>query len=95
MSLNSKDVEKIAWLARLSLDAKDIPDYVQDLSSILSLVERMNSVDTHDITPLAHPLDLEARLRNDEVMETNQRDHFQKNAPAVEEGYYLVPRVIE
>ena len=95
MSLNRKDVEKIAWLARLSLDEKDIPDYVQDLSSILSLVERMNTVDTHGITPLAHPLDMEARLRDDEVMETNQRDHFQQNAPAVEDGYYLVPRVIE
>ena len=95
MALDRTDVEKIARLARLSLEEKDIPDYVQNLSSILALVDRMNSVDTRDITPLAHPLDLQARLRSDDVIETNQRDHFQKNAPAVQGGYYLVPKVIE
>ena len=95
MSLDRTDVEKIAWLARLALEEQDIPGYVQDLSSILALVDRMNSTDTGRITPLAHPLDLHARLRNDEVIETNQREHFQKNALAVEDGYYLVPKVIE
>jgi aspartyl-tRNA(Asn)/glutamyl-tRNA(Gln) amidotransferase subunit C len=95
MSLDKTDVEKIAWLARLSIDKNDIPGYVQELSNILELVEQMNSVNTQDITPLAHPLDLQARLRDDVVTESNQRDYFQKNAPTVEEGHYLVPKVIE
>ncbi len=95
MSLDKTDVEKIAWLARLSIDGNDIPGHVLELSNILKLVEQMNSVDTQDITPLAHPLDLQARLRNDIVTESNQRDYFQKNAPAVEGGHYLVPKVIE
>ncbi|MEE8321255.1 MAG: Asp-tRNA(Asn)/Glu-tRNA(Gln) amidotransferase subunit GatC [Gammaproteobacteria bacterium] len=95
MSLDKNDVNKIAWLARLSLEEQDIPGYIQDLSNILNLVDRMSAVDTQGIVPLAHPLDLHARLRSDEVTETNQRDHFQKNAPAVEGGHYLVPKVIE
>ena len=95
MSLDKKDVEKIAWLARLSMNENDIPGYVLELSKILELVEQMNSVNTQDITPLAHPLDLLARLRNDVVTESDQRDYFQKNAPAVEGGHYLVPKVIE
>ena len=58
------------------LDA-DVPAYCDELSNILGLVERMNSVDTSDIEPLAHPLDIAATLRPDKVTESNQRDDFQ------------------
>ena len=95
MSLDKSEIEKIAWLARLGIDEADIPNYEQELSTILELVERMNSVDTSSIEPLAHPLDIAARLREDVVTETNQRDRFQQYAPLTEEGYYLVPKVIE
>ena len=95
MSLDKSEVEKIAWLARLAIDDKDIPNYSDELSSILGLVERMNSVNTEGISPIAHPLELPARLRNDVVTEKDQRDHFQKDAPLTEEGCYLVPKVIE
>ncbi|HIF52330.1 MAG TPA: Asp-tRNA(Asn)/Glu-tRNA(Gln) amidotransferase subunit GatC [Thiotrichaceae bacterium] len=95
MSLDKSEVEKIAWLARLAIDEQDIPDYSDELSNILELVERMNSVNTDGISPIAHPLELSARLRTDEVTETNQRDHFQKDAPLIDEGCYLVPKVIE
>ena len=95
MSLDKSEVQKIAWLARLAIDEQDIPNYSDELSNILGLVEQMNSVDTNGITPIAHPLELPARLRADEVTEKDQRDHFQEHAPLTEAGCYLVPKVIE
>ena len=95
MVLDKKDIEKIAWLARLDIASRDIPDYALDLTNILGLVVKMNQVDTASIGPLAHPLELNARGRKDSVTETNQREHFQQYAPAVANGHYLVPKVIE
>lgn len=95
MSLDKSEVQKIAWLARLAIDEQDISTYSDELSSILGLVETMSLVNTDGISPIAHPLDLAARLRPDEVTEANQRDQFQKNAPLIEDGCYLVPKVIE
>ncbi len=95
MSIDSSEIEKIAWLARLLLDQDDIPGSIHDMGEILALVEQMNSVDTSGIEPLAHPMDIKARLRADEITERDQREHFQQNAPIVEDGHYLVPRVIE
>ena len=95
MVLDKKDIEKIAWLARLDIAPRDIPEYARDLTNILGLVMQMNQVDTASIEPLAHPLELNARGRKDIVTETNQREHFQQYAPALADGHYLVPRVIE
>jgi len=95
MSLSRSDVERIAHLARLAIDEEQIPAYAEDLSNILHLVEQLQAVDTEDVQPMAHPQDLPQRLRPDEVTETNQRDKFQALAPAVEDGLYLVPKVIE
>jgi aspartyl-tRNA(Asn)/glutamyl-tRNA(Gln) amidotransferase subunit C len=95
MSLDKSDVEKIAHLARLSIQENDIPDYARDLNNILNLVEQMSAVDTQDITPMAHPLDAHQRLRPDSVTEVDQREAFQAIAPKTEAGVYLVPQVIE
>jgi len=95
MSTPKINVEKIANLARISLSTQDIPLYTRHLSDILTFVEQMNNADTTSITPMAHPLDAVARLRADVVLETNQREHFQTIAPLVEDGFYLVPKVIE
>jgi aspartyl-tRNA(Asn)/glutamyl-tRNA(Gln) amidotransferase subunit C len=95
MSLKKEDIEKIAHLARLGIDDKDVPEYARNLSSILDLVEQMNATDTEGVLPMAHPLDAQQRLRADEVTEKNQRDYFQENAPEVESGLFLVPKVIE
>jgi len=95
MSLQKEDVEKIAHLARLAIDEADIPDYARNLSNILELVEHMDAVDTDAVTPMAHPLDMPQRLRDDVVSEENQRERFQQIAPQVENGLYLVPQVIE
>ena len=95
MSLGPDDVKNIAHLARLDIDEAAIADYASNLSSILDLVEQMNSVDTTDVLPMAHPQDVAQRLRDDVVTEQNQREQFQKIAPQTEAGLYLVPKVIE
>ncbi|WP_439859642.1 Asp-tRNA(Asn)/Glu-tRNA(Gln) amidotransferase subunit GatC [Pseudomonas sp. MBLB4136] len=95
MALERSDVEKIAHLARLGLSEDDIPRTTETLNSILGLVDQMQAVDTTGIEPLAHPLEATQRLRADLVREENQRDAYQAIAPAVENGLYLVPKVIE
>lgn len=95
MALDRTDVEKIAHLARLATEENELPGYADDLSNILKLVEQMDAADTSNVAPMAHPLDMTQRLRDDEVTEQNQRDHFQEIAPQVESGLYLVPKVIE
>ncbi|MCK5719144.1 MAG: Asp-tRNA(Asn)/Glu-tRNA(Gln) amidotransferase subunit GatC [Thiomargarita sp.] len=95
MSISKDEVKKIAHLARISLSDDDVPYYTNHLSNILDFIEQMNAIDTKDITPMAHPLDMVARLRPDVVSETNQRQLFQTVAPQVESGLYLVPKVIE
>jgi len=95
MSLERHDVEKIAHLARLAIDDGQVPEFARELSSILSLVEQLGDADTHDVTPMAHPLDAVQRLREDRVTEIDQRERFQSLAPQVEGGVYLVPKVID
>ncbi len=95
MALTKQEVHKIAYLARLKIDESDVPQYARQLSDILDFVAQMDAVDTAGVEPLAHPLDATQRLRPDEVTETNQRERFQAIAPQVENGLYLVPRVIE
>jgi aspartyl-tRNA(Asn)/glutamyl-tRNA(Gln) amidotransferase subunit C len=95
MSLGPDDVKQIAHLARLQIDEQNIEGYASSLSNILDMVEQMNEVNTTDVQPMAHPMDVAQRLRADEVLEENQRDAFQAIAPKTENGLYLVPRVIE
>ena len=95
MSLSAEDVNKIAYLARLGINAEDIDAYAKDLSGILALVEQMNAVNTDNVLPMAHPLDQVQRLRPDIVTEEDQHELFQAQAPQVEADLYLVPKVIE
>jgi aspartyl-tRNA(Asn)/glutamyl-tRNA(Gln) amidotransferase subunit C len=95
MSLTPDDVKKIAHLARLNLSDGDITVYTPQLSSILHFIEQLGTVDTANIEPLAHPLDLSQRLRLDDITEQDMREKFQRIAPQVEAGLYLVPKVIE
>ncbi|TWH76730.1 aspartyl/glutamyl-tRNA(Asn/Gln) amidotransferase subunit C [Azomonas agilis] len=95
MALERSEVEKIAHLARLGLDEAELPHTTATLNSILGLIDQMQAVNTDGIEPLAHPLEAVQRLRADAVTETNQRAAYQAIAPAVENGLYLVPKVIE
>lgn len=95
MAISKDEVSAMAKLARLAIDPDDIPGYAEQLSGILAFVARMDEIDTGAVEPLAHPLDLTARLRPDVVTESDQRELFQTIAPQVERGLYLVPKVIE
>ena len=96
MSLTRQDVEKIARLARLSITEREMPVYVTSLSSIVDFVDELSRVETDNVEPLAHPLEGQRlRLRADVVTETDHRESYQANAPQVQAGLYVVPRVIE
>ena len=96
MSLNRADIENIARLARLELTEAEIPVYVDSLSRIFTFVGELDRAPTTGIAPMAHPLPgLAQRLRPDEVAETDHRELYQRNAPRVEAGLYVVPKVIE
>ena len=95
MALERSDVEKIAHLARLGLEEADISRTTDTLNNILGLIDAMQAVDTDGVEPLAHPLEATQRLRVDAVTEENRREAYQAIAPAVEDGLYLVPKVIE
>lgn len=93
--MDTDTVNHIAGLARIGIDPGEVDGYARELSKILEFVEQMNSVDTADVAPLTHPQDRLLRMREDRVTEADQREEFQRVAPAVEAGLYLVPRVIE
>lgn len=95
MSLDVDAVNRIAYLARLQITEEQVAGYASNLSDILEFVEQMNAVDTTGVEPMAHPQDVTQRLRVDEVTESNQREAFQQQSPAVEKGLFLVPKVIE
>jgi aspartyl-tRNA(Asn)/glutamyl-tRNA(Gln) amidotransferase subunit C len=95
MSLDKDQVQHIAMLARLRVADDEIADTVDKLSRIVDFVDQLSQADTTDVVPMAHPLDAAQRLRPDAVTEADGRDEFQKNAPAVADGFYLVPKVIE
>jgi aspartyl-tRNA(Asn)/glutamyl-tRNA(Gln) amidotransferase subunit C len=96
MRLAPEQIESIAGLARLALRPEEIPPYTDSLGRILEMVGQLEQADTGDVAPMAHPLAGQVqRLRADEVTSGNARELFQRNAPQVEAGLYLVPRVIE
>ena len=99
MSLSASDIARIASLARLQLAPNESERMLSQINGFFDLVERMRSVDTAGIEPLAHPVaaieDITLRLRDDIVSEPDNREANQKSAPAVEAGLFLVPRVIE
>ena len=95
MALEEKDVAKIAHLARLQVTDAEMSAVASRLSTILGMIEQLQAAPTEGIAPMAHPMDAVQRLRPDVATETNQRETYQSIAPAVEDGLYLVPKVIE
>ena len=95
MRVSAEELAHIAHLARLALDPEDVPRLSEELTRILALVDEMNAIETADLAPMAHPVEMSQRLRADEVRELDARDLLQRGAPEVEDGLYLVPRVIE
>ncbi len=95
MAVERHEIAKIAELARLRIDQEEIAEVTDRITAILALVDQLQAVETGAVEPMANPLDAVQRLRPDEVTEADRREDFQAIAPAVENGLYLVPRVIE
>jgi aspartyl-tRNA(Asn)/glutamyl-tRNA(Gln) amidotransferase subunit C len=95
LSLSKDQVQHIATLARLRLADDEVGDVVEKLSRIVDFVDQLQASATDGVTPMAHPLNQTQRLRADEVSEVDDRERIQANAPAVQDGLYLVPKVIE
>jgi aspartyl-tRNA(Asn)/glutamyl-tRNA(Gln) amidotransferase subunit C len=95
MALTLADVQRIAHLARIEITADAAAEVHRKLESIFAMINELNAVDTTGITPMAHAQDVVLPLREDRVTEADQHALFQRAAPAVEDGLYLVPRVVE
>ena len=95
MSLSQDDVKRIARLARIEIDDAQAQATQAQLNSIFNLIATMQAVDTQGIAPRAHAQEVYQRLRDDAVTETDGHAKFQSVAPAVENGLYLGPKVIE
>jgi aspartyl-tRNA(Asn)/glutamyl-tRNA(Gln) amidotransferase subunit C len=99
MAIDSKEIARVANLARLELRPDETERVLRQLNGFFALVDQMDAVDTTGVEPLAHPAallgEVALRLRDDIASEPNQRDASQVSAPAVERGLFLVPKVIE
>jgi aspartyl-tRNA(Asn)/glutamyl-tRNA(Gln) amidotransferase subunit C len=95
MALSLQDIQHIARLARIRVTEAEAETTRGQLNSIFGLIEQMQAVDTAGVEPMSHALDVTQRLRADRVSESDQREKFQSVAPAIENGLYLVPKVIE
>ncbi|MBB6576385.1 aspartyl-tRNA(Asn)/glutamyl-tRNA(Gln) amidotransferase subunit C [Comamonas odontotermitis] len=99
MALTKDDIARIANLARLELSDSESERMLSQMNNFFGIVEKMQAVDTTGVTPLSHPVaaieEITLRLRDDVVSEPDNREANQKSAPAVEKGYFLVPKVIE
>ena len=93
--LNAQTVSAIAHLARLSLNDTQSAEYAQSLNKILGMMDTLKGINTDGVEPLKSPFDHPQPLRADVVSESNHREDYQSVAPAVQDGLYLVPRVIE
>jgi aspartyl-tRNA(Asn)/glutamyl-tRNA(Gln) amidotransferase subunit C len=95
MGLTEADVQRIAHLARIEITPREASEVRAKLDSIFALIEKMRAVDTTGIVPMAHAQEVVLPLREDAVTEADQRERYQSVAPAVQDGLYLVPKVIE
>ena len=95
MSLSKQDVKKAAALARIDVTDQEVENALDPLKQVFTLIKEMQNLDTEGVEPMAHAQDISTRLREDIVTEIDQREALQANAPAVENGLFLVPKVID
>ena len=95
MPIEPRSILNIAHLARLHVSEDDVQRYAGELSAILRFIEQIDAVDTSGVAPMAHPPDMTQPLRADVITEPDRREEYQAHAPAVRDGLYVVPKVIE
>ena len=95
MTISIDDVDRIAHLARIEIDAGQANEVRGKLDAIFAMINELKAIDTTGVVPMAHAQDVALPMREDKVTEVDRHDLYQSVAPAVEDGLYLVPRVIE
>jgi len=95
MSVSPQDVEKVALLARLAISESNLSEVTERFRRVLGLVDELNTIDTETVVPMSNPHDMHQRLRPDAVTEQNDRENLMASAPAQDQGYFLVPKVID
>ena len=95
MTIKKSEIAYISSLSKLKMEDAEMDNYTRQISDILKMIQQLEKVDTDDIEPMAHPLNMKQRLRVDVITEENHRDLYQNNAVEFEEGFYKVPKVID
>lgn len=93
--METQEITKLAKLAKLNISQDTLEQTAKSINEILGLVDQLKAAETGGITPMAHPLDAIQKLRKDVVTESNHREKYQATAPSIEDGLYLVPKVID
>ncbi|PPR30139.1 MAG: Glutamyl-tRNA(Gln) amidotransferase subunit C [Alphaproteobacteria bacterium MarineAlpha6_Bin6] len=95
MDIDKKLVKKIATLSRIKIQEKEVEKFSKELSKIITWVEKLNEVETKNITPIANPSDIKIPLRKDEINDGKIEDKVLENAPEKKAGYFIVPKVVD
>lgn len=95
MAVTKRDVEKVAKLARLQFSEEEKEKLVAQLNRILKYMEKLNELDTTDVEPTTHVVPLKNVFRQDVVKPSLPREKALANAPAKEDGFFKVPKVID
>ena len=95
MDIDKKLVKKIATLSKMKIEENEVEKFSNELSKIINWVEKLNEVDTKNITPITNPSDIKIPFRKDEINDGKIEDKILKNAPEKKGGYFIVPKVVE
>ena len=95
MDIDKKLVKKIATLSRIKIQEKEVEKFSKELSKIITWVEKLNEVESKNITPIANPSDIKIPLRKDEINDGKIEDKVLENAPEKKAGYFIVPKVVD
>ena len=95
MDIDKRLVKKIATLSRIKIQEKEVEKFSKELSKIITWVEKLNEVETKNITPIANPSDIKIPLRKDEINDGKIEDKVLENAPEKKAGYFIVPKVVD
>ncbi len=95
MKIKTKELKYVADLARVSLSEEEAVLFSEQLNSILEYMEKLNELDTKNVEPMSHILDMANIFREDKYKESLVRDNVLENAPSSKDGFFVVPKVIE
>jgi aspartyl-tRNA(Asn)/glutamyl-tRNA(Gln) amidotransferase subunit C len=95
MSVDQQTVKRVARLARLKVKDEDVPKLERELNAILGFIEQLNEVDVTGVEPLTSVVTMKMKMRKDAVTDGHYPAKITANAPAQEDAFFMVPRVIE